>query len=203
MESFCKVLRLLCQVLFARQPFLMHMKGTKELRGPKQMVREKVWCSGIVHQVATMVKACIPCQPVADKSKAEPLQLTVMPDRRCQEVNVDLCGTFPSTESLLVLEDACRHWPEVDILWATASAALIGHFCNIFAVHGLPEKVVTDNGANLVSEEFENFLATNAIKHWKVMPYWLQANAAVERFNRTLKQTICTAHGAQTCIPSC
>ena len=46
----------------------------------------------------------------------------------------------------------------------------------------------------MASEEFENFLATHAIKHWKVMPYWPQANAAVERFNKTIEKAIRTAH---------
>ena len=80
------------------------------------------------------------------------------------------------------------------ILRSTTSAAIIGHLRKIFAVHGLPEKVVTDNGANLVSEEFENFLGTHGIKHRKVTPYWLQANAEVERFNKTIEKAIRTAH---------
>ena len=91
-------------------------EGHQGIVRAKQMVREKVWCPGIVHQVETMVKACIPCQSVADKPKAEPLQLTVMPDRPWQEVHVDLCGLFPSRESLLVCEDESTHWPEVAIL---------------------------------------------------------------------------------------
>ena len=117
-----------------------------------------------------------------------------MPDRPWQAVHVDLCGPFPCGKSLLVCEDACTRWPEIAILHSTMSAAIIGHLCKIFAVHGLPEKVVTDNGVNLVSEEFENFLATHAIKHRKVTPHWPQANAAVERFNKTIERAICTAH---------
>ena len=149
-------------------------EGHQGILRTKQMVREKVWWPGIVQQVETMVKACIPCQSVADKPKVEPLRPTVMPDRPWQEVHIDLCGPFPSGESLLVCEDACTRWPEVAILHSTTPAAIIGHLRKIFAVHGLPEKVVTDNGANLVSEEFENFLAAHAIKRRKVKPYWPQ-----------------------------
>ena len=109
-------------------------------------------------------------------------------------MHIDLCGPFPSGESLLVCEDACTRWPEVVILRSTTSAAIIGHLRKIFAMHGLPEEVVTDNRANLVSEEFKNFLATHGIKYRKVMPYWPQANAAVERFNRTIEKAICTTH---------
>ena len=123
------------------------MKDTKELCGPnRMMVRENVWWPGILQQVDTMIKACIPCQSVADKPKVEPPQPTVMPDRPWQEVHVDLCGPFPSGKSLLVCEDACMRWPEVAILHSTMSAAIIGHLRKIFAVHGLTEQVVTDNG---------------------------------------------------------
>ncbi|PFX16891.1 uncharacterized protein K02A2.6-like [Stylophora pistillata] len=142
----------------------------------KQMVRERVWWPGITHQVETMVKAYLPCQSVAGKSTAEPLRPTVMPDKPWQEVHIDLCGPFPTGESLVVCEDACTRWPEVVLLRSTTSAAIIGHLLKIFAVHGLPDKVVTDKGANLVSEEFEEYLATHGIQHRKVTPYWPQAN---------------------------
>ena len=82
----------------------------------------------------------------------------------------------------------------VAILRSTTSAAIIGCLRKIFAVHGLPEKVVTDNGANLASEEFQNFLETQGIQPRKVTPYWPQANAEVERKNRTIEKAICTAH---------
>lgn len=171
----------------------MH-EGHQGIIRTKQIVREKVWGPGIVSQVETMVKACLPCQSVADKPTAEPLRPTEMPEKPWQEVHIDLCGPFPSGESLLVCEDACTRWPVVAILCSTTSLAIIGHLRKIFAVNGLPEKVVTDNGANLVSEEFENFLVTHRIKHRKVTPYWSRANGAVERFNRTIEKAIRTAH---------
>ena len=45
--------------------------------------------------------------------------------------------------------------------------------------------MVTDNGANLEMQ---------GIQHRKVTPYWPQANAEVERFNRTIERAIRTAH---------
>ena len=56
-----------------------------------------------------------------------------------------------------------------------------------------PENVVTDNGANLASEEFENYLETQGIQHRKVTPYWPQVNAEVKRFNRKIENAIRTA----------
>ena len=34
----------------------------------------------------------------------------MMPDRPRQDVHIDLCGPFPSGESLLVCEDACTRF---------------------------------------------------------------------------------------------
>ena len=118
-----------------------------------------------------------------------------MPDKPWQEVHIDLCGPIPKGESLLVCEYACTRWPEVVILRSTTSAAITGHLRKIFAVHGLLEKVVTDNGKNLVSEEFEDYLATPGVQHRKVTPYRPKANAGVERM---LKERT----GAQICLPS-
>ena len=169
-------------------------EGHQGIVRTKQKVREKVWWPGIMQQVETMVKVCLPCQSFGGRPTAEPLRPTEMPDRPWQEVHIDLCGPFPSGESLLVCEDACTRWPEVVILHSTTSSAIIGHLHKIFPSYALPEKVVTDNGANLVSGEFENFLELHGIKHRKVTPYWPQANAEVERFNKTIEKAIRTAH---------
>ena len=45
-----------------------------------------------------------------------------------------------------------------------------------------------------MSEEFKSYLTTHSITHRKVTPYWPQANAEVERFNRTIEKAIRTAH---------
>ena len=53
--------------------------------------------------------------------------------------------------------------------------------------------VISDNGPQFVSEEFEAFLRDYGITHREVTPYWPQANAQVERYNRTLDKVICGA----------
>ena len=48
----------------------------------------------------------------------------------------------------------------------------------------------TDHGPQLVSEEFEAFLAENGIEHRTTQLLWPQANGEVERQNRTLMKSI-------------
>ena len=114
-----------------------------------------------------------------------------MPNKSWQDIHIDLCGLFPTGEVPLVCEDACTRWPEVVILKTTTSAVIIIHLKKIFAAQGIPMTVVSNNGPQFVSEEF---LRDYAITHRKVAPYWPQANAQVERFNRTLEKAIRGAH---------
>ena len=120
--------------------------------------------------------------------------MTDMPSRPWTVLHADLCGPFPSGESLLVLVDSCSRWPEVFILKSTTAAVIINRMKSCFAVHGLPEAIVTDNGPQFVAEEFDLYLREHGITHRRVTPYWPQANSEVERFNRTLEKAICAAN---------
>ena len=46
----------------------------------------------------------------------------------------------------------------------------------IFARHGLPEVLVSDNVPKLVSEKFKALLKENGIKHQRVTTRWAQEN---------------------------
>ena len=60
----------------------------------------------------------------------------------------------------------------------------------IFATHGLPERIVTDNGTVFTSEEFANFLHQNGIAHTRTAPYHPTSNGLAECAVQTFKQDI-------------
>lgn len=66
----------------------------------------------------------------------------------------------------------------------------------IFATHGLPSEISSDNAQNLVSEEMRDFFYNNRIKHRRVTPYQLRANGLVENFNKSLTKCVKTAVAA-------
>lgn len=78
---------------------------------------------------------------------------------------------------------------EVLILRSTSSTRLIDALKPIFARFGVPHTLRTDNGPQLVSEEFETFLAENGIEH-RTNPLWPRASGEVERHNRTLMKSV-------------
>ncbi len=52
---------------------------------------------------------------------------------------------------------------------------------------GLPQLLVSDNGPQLVSEEFEVFMKANEIQHIQSAPYHPSTNGLAERFVQTMK----------------
>ena len=68
----------------------------------------------------------------------------------------------------------------------TASEATIQQLYKIFAVHGLPEQLSTDNGPQLVSSEFESFCQSRGIQHTTTAPYHPCSNGKAKRLVETL-----------------
>ena len=72
---------------------------------------------------------------------------------------------------LLVLIDAHSKWLEaVPVVRATAEATTSA-LRHIFATHGLPEVIVSDNGSQFTAAEFENFCKMNGIRHLRTPPF--------------------------------
>lgn len=61
---------------------------------------------------------------------------------------------------------------------------------NIFATYGVPEEVVSDNGKQFTSEEFQRFLKMTNAKTVLSSPYHPSANGEAEIFARTFKRTV-------------
>ena len=70
------------------------------------------------------------------------------------------------------------------------SYATIEELRRMFAAHGLPEVLVSDNGTAFSSGEFLEFTKRNCIRHVKTAPYHPSSNGQVERAVQTFKEAI-------------
>ncbi|KAK3741169.1 hypothetical protein QZH41_002994 [Actinostola sp. cb2023] len=91
----------------------------------------------------------------------------------------------PEKESV-IQSDARMHdyyskFPVVRKLNTTTSTAVINHLKSIFAEYGIPETLVTDNGPQYHSKEFQTFCSTWGIEHTTSSPLFPQSNGFSER----------------------
>ena len=96
----------------------------------------------------------------------------------------------------LLVVDSHSKWLEVKIMPSTTSTATIEKLRDMFARYGIPDRLVSDNGPQFVSNEFSQFMSLNGIKHSLVAPYHPRSNGQAERFVQTFKQYI-KAEGTQ------
>ena len=90
-------------------------------------------------------------------------------------------------QQFLILVDAHSKWIEVKTVANATSAITIEHLRSIFAMHGLPEILVSDNGSVFTSTEFSELVKHNGIQHVKSAPYHAVSNDLAERAVQTFK----------------
>lgn len=93
--------------------------------------------------------------------------------------------------------DAYSKWLEVEMVNSANTTTIVEKLKRIFATHGLPSTVVSDNGSALTSEEFSTFVNRNGIRHIRTTPYHPAPNGqAVQIFKEGIKQ--CTTGSLET-----
>ena len=76
---------------------------------------------------------------------------------------------------------------EVQSLTSTTSASIIRSLKSIFARHGIPMTMMSDNGPQYSSQEFSSFAEEYQFEHVTSSPHYPQANGLAERAVRTIK----------------
>ena len=83
-------------------------------------------------------------------------------------------------EFLLVI-DYYSNYPEVALLEETSSKAVINKLKSIFSRHGIPSKLITDNGRQFISSEFKSFTDYYNINHSTSSPTFARSNGIAEK----------------------
>jgi transposase InsO family protein len=123
----------------------------------------------------------------------QPEQIEV-PRRRFANVHVDLVGPLPRSAGysyLLTVLDKTTRWPETIPLAAmTAADCAAGFFHGWVQQFGIPATITSDRGPQFASSLRSALCYLFNISHVQTTAYHPQANGAVERFHRRLKDAL-------------
>ena len=166
-------------------------EGHQGLVKTKQLLREKVWYPGIDKLAKHTVDTCLLYQANGPNSHQEPLRMTTLPPQLWLTVNIDFCGPFQGGSYLLVIIDAYSGISRGGNCHKSTSAIL--KLERIFATHGIPKVLKSDNGPPFQSHEFSLYLKERSIKHKPSSPLWPQGNGQAENFMKPLVKAVKSA----------
>ena len=152
----------------------------------KALARSYVWWPNMDSALEEKVRHCQECQNHQRLPARAPLHPWEWPERPWARIHADFAGPFMGKQFLLMV-DSHSKWLEVHIVPTTSSHAAISKMRTVFATHGLPEILVTDNGSAFTCTEFSEFTTRNGIRHVTSSP---STNGLVEHAVQTFKQAM-------------
>ena len=155
----------------------------------KALARSYVWWPNIDSHIERTVSSCSTCQSMRSAPPTAQIHPWIFPARPWSRIHVDFAGPISGCMYMVVV-DAYSKFPEVVKMTNTTAQTTITALRDIFSRHGLPEILVSDNGAQFTAREFEQFCSNNGILHRTSAAYKPSTNGQAERVVQILKTAI-------------
>ncbi|XP_037821331.1 uncharacterized protein K02A2.6-like [Lucilia sericata] len=156
----------------------------------KGIARSFVYWPKIDADIEAVAKDCNDCARVANKPKKYTDHHWEYPKGPWERVHIDYAGPFEGM-MLLIITDAYSKWLDVKITKSMTAEATIALVDEVFANYGVPAMVVSDNGTNFSSEEFNKYLTAVGVRYHKyTAPYHPSTNGQAERSVQTVKNAL-------------
>ena len=166
-----------------------HSLGHLGMTKTKQMLREKYWFPDMNKMTERVVENCYECQLTTKQHRQEPVKMTQIPEKPWEIVSVDFGGPCPDGHYNLVVIDKRTRYPEVEVVYSTGIKPTKEKPKKIFATHGTPIQVESDNGPPFQSKEFAEFAAVEGFRHHRITPLHPRANGEAESFMKLVNKT--------------
>jgi len=141
--------------------------------------------------VKYIVSTCKHCQlfkPQTFNSKVE--NIPTKPGLPFTQVGLDIVGPLPITEKrneyIFVLVDYLTKWVEAEPTRKIESDNVINFLSRVFARHGIPEVLITDNGPQFRSDKTKAFLDLYGVYVHFTTTYHPESNGMVENHNKEI-----------------
>ena len=130
------------------------------------------------NHIKEVVTNCQICAEFQARNPKQPLQTHEIPNRPWGRVAADLFSIPAKTYSTVV--DYYSDFVEVSELPDITASAVIEFLKEQFSRHRIPDCLVTDNGSQIVSQEFRQFATAWEFKHVTSSPRYPRSNGKAE-----------------------
>ena len=157
-------------------------------------IKERYFWPNIAKDVREYIQACTICQQRGRPKTTEPLN-PIRVGGPFDRIGIDIVGPLPVTSNrnqfIVVAMDYLTKWPEARAI-RKANAANVEAFIkeDIIARHGCPLEILSDQGTHFVNATISQLCERLKIKRTLSSPYHPQTNGLVERYNRTLCESL-------------
>ena len=163
-------------------------EGHQGIVKSRERAKTSVWWPGLSREIQDMVENCKICAKYRQQ-RAEPRIPTPFPERPWQVIATDLFE-LDNLNYLIVVDYFSRFIEVAALKKTTQSHEVIRALKGIFARHGIPEQVRSDNGPQYASAEFTHFATEWGFKHVTSSPRFPQSNGEVECAVKTSKSLL-------------
>ena len=150
------------------------------------------WWPGMYTKALEFSKSCLQCMTATGRNTVLHPPLQPIPiERAFQIVGVDLMElpkTSKGNQYVLVFQDFLTKFPLVFPVPDQRTERIVGGTSG--TLFGVPEALLSDRGANLLSHLMQDICQLLGIKQLNTSAYHPQCDGMVEHFNRTLKSML-------------
>jgi transposase InsO family protein len=172
------------------------LTGHQGINRTYERIREAAWWPTMVEDIAAYVSACDRCQKhkIAGRLSV-PVQPMGMPSAPWMQVSIDTVGPLHTTRNgnkyiICMVDYFTRYCEAQAVNEQSTHTVLQAVYKQVICRHGVPNVLISDNGSPYTSEVAKQMFNRLGIKRHYSSAYHPQSNGAVERFNRTLKETL-------------
>ena len=151
----------------------------------KRRARQSIYWPNMNREIEKLVNKCTECLKHKPSKQKETLKPRPVPTRPWEKVGSDLFHL--GGNNYIVITDYYSLWPEVYQLKQATSASVISTMKDVFARHGIPTELVSDNGSQYKSAKFRRFSTEWNFEHNTSSPRYPKSNGLAESSVKTVK----------------
>lgn len=157
----------------------------------KSRARQSIYWPGMNSEIDDFVSRCPQCLTHRNQQQKETLIQHNVPEVAWTKVSSDLFTLYGHN---YVITDYTSKYIEFERLTDKSSLSVINKIKKIFARHGIPKELYTDNGPEYTAQSFKVFAKGWDFRHVTSSPHFPQSNGFVERAIQTVKKALKKAH---------